>query len=81
MDNKTQTYRLHLIEKLKDTQKTFANRIASIMEIDGISDLQVERTMTDCIIELEKLLEDSNKREVKSKANNNCNIYRNITFN
>ena len=62
MSNKITKDRLYLIEKLKDTQKPFANRIASIMELYGISDFQVELSMTDCILELEKLLEEKDKQ-------------------
>jgi len=61
MSNRIPAYRLMIIDKLKMTRKPFANRIAEIMEINGISDLQIESTMTDCIIELEKLLEKKDK--------------------
>ena len=80
MNNRIPAYRLHIIDKLEMTCKPYANRIAEIMKIDGISDLQVEKTMADCIIELEKLLENSNKRVVESKANNNYDTYKNVGF-
>ena len=80
MRNRIPAYRLAIIDKLKMTHKPYANRIAEVMEIDGISDLQVESTMTDCIIELEKLLENNNKRIIESKANNNYDIYKNVGF-
>ena len=80
MNNKITKDRLYLIEKLKNTQKPYAKRIAEIMKIDEISDLQVELSMADCIIELEKLLKRANIRVDESKANNNYNTYKNIGF-
>ena len=65
MRNRIPTYRLHIMEKLKQTKKPYANRMAEIMHLDGISDLQIESSMADCIIELEKKLEKKDK-QIKS---------------
>ena len=62
MNNRIPAYRLNIIDKLEMTYKPYANRIAEIMKIDRISDVQVELSMTDCIIELEKLLEEKDKQ-------------------
>ena len=62
MNNRIPAYRLNIIDKLEMTDKPYANRIAEIMKIDRISDSQVELSMTDCIIELEKLLEKKDKQ-------------------
>lgn len=65
MRNRVPTYRLNIVDKLEHTKKPYANRIAEIMKLNGIGDFQVESSMADSIIELEKLLEKKDK-QIKS---------------
>ncbi|TLP41072.1 hypothetical protein [Arcobacter arenosus] len=64
---KINRYDIEVSDKLRHTYKPFATKIAEIILMEEVGDIQILRTMSDCIIELEKLKEQYQNELIEYK--------------
>lgn len=64
---KVSPYEIEISQKLKHSKKPFAYRMGEFLLMPQVGDIQILRTFSDCIIELEQLNDKSSKELVSYK--------------